>query len=78
MNMNDDVINDLKQFIAATVSQQLTQQTEYIRSDMKRLENKIDDISTSVGEALDTANEVVDEQIKDHEARIIKLEHKVA
>lgn len=76
--MNDDTINDLKQFIATTVSQQ----TSDIRSDMakmeERLENKIGDLSASIGEALDTSNEEVGTQLKDHERRIVILEQKPA
>ncbi len=87
--MNDDIVNDLKQFITATVSQQLANQTEEILEDVKKLEikidngnsklnHKVDDISISIGEALDTANDVVDKQIKDHENRISILEQKLA
>ncbi len=87
--MNDDIVNDLKQFITATVSQQLANQTEDILEDVKKLEikidngnsklnHKVDDISISIGEALDTANDVVDKQIKDHENRISILEQKLA
>jgi uncharacterized coiled-coil protein SlyX len=76
--MNDDTIQDLKQFIAATVSQQ----TSDIRTEIKQLDeklsNKIDDLSNSVGEALDKSNEAAELQLNDHEQRIIKLEQKIA
>ncbi len=76
--MNEDTINDLKQFITTTVSQQ----TSDIRDDIEKLDNKlsgkIDDLSASVAEAMDNTNEAVDTQLKDHEARIGRLEQKAA
>lgn len=78
--MNDDVAQDLKQFISATI----TQQTAGLRGHIKRLEakldsvdKKIDNISLSIAEALDYTNEIVDSQHKDHDMRITKLEQKV-
>jgi len=70
--MNDDVITDLKQFIGATISQQ----TSDLREDLQKLDTKLDEISSAVGESIDTANEVTEVQLKGHEARITKLEHK--
>jgi len=83
--MNDDTIQDLKQFIAATVVQQTTDlqnDISGIRSDIKildsKLSSKIDDLSHSVASALDTTDEVADIQLKNHEKRIVRLEHKIA
>lgn len=84
MVMNDDAIEDLKQFIGVTVSQQ----TFDISSDIKRLDNriseldanlskKIEDLSDSVAEAIQSSNDSVDAQLKDHDQRILKLEQKV-
>ena len=76
--MNEDTINDLKQFITTTVSQQ----TSDIRDDIEKLDNKLSgkiyDLSASVAEAMDNTNEAVDTQLKDHEARIGRLEQKAA
>lgn len=72
--MNDDTINDLKQFIAATVSQQVSD----VRADIQRLDDKltgkIDDMSASVAEALEATNESYAKQFDDHEQRISRLE----
>ena len=78
MVMNDDVINDLKQFIEATVSQQLAQQTERLETKINGVAQKVDDIAAGIAEAPDTSNEVVDEQLADHEQRITRLEQKPA
>ncbi|HUC95633.1 MAG TPA: hypothetical protein VMR76_01585 [Candidatus Saccharimonadia bacterium] len=90
--MDDDNIQDLKQFIAATVTQQtsdlqsdisgLHNNIATIHSDLKNLDVKlslkIDNLSKSVADALDTTNEVTDSKLKDHEKRIVRLEHKAA
>lgn len=84
--MDKDTLDDLKQFIVATVSQQLSLQTDEIRGDIGHLEHKIDsveqhlstkidDLSNSVAEALDSSNEATAEHLKDHEQRLGKLEN---
>lgn len=74
--MSDDVIQDLKQFITATVSQQAVS----IKDDIKALDNKlirkIDDLSDSVAEAIENTNEAADTQLTNHETRITHLEQK--
>lgn len=93
--MNSDTIADLKQFIEATVSQQLKLHTDDIREDVKtiktdiktvktdvarlmtgvtRLDDKIDDLSAHIGQALHTGNEETGKQLKDHERRVSRLE----
>ena len=54
--MDEKVISDLKLFITATMSQQ----TSDIRKDISKLGKKIDELSTSVAEALDTSNDSVE------------------
>ncbi len=80
LTMNEDALNDLKQFITATVSQQLDSQTEELRQEIKRLDDKlslkIDTLSESVAQAINDSNDAVDTQLQDHEARITKLEPK--
>lgn len=92
--MDKDTIADLKQFIEATVSQQLTGQTEELREGLRKdihddikedidrlddkLTKKIDDLSEAVGEAMHTSNEETDRQLKDHEHRIVRLEKRTA
>lgn len=80
--MNDDVIQDLKQFIASTVSQQISGLRIDIHNDMAQLEQrltaKIDDLSLAVADALDNSNEAAYLQFQNHEARITTLEQKAA
>jgi O-phosphoseryl-tRNA(Cys) synthetase len=76
--MNDETVQDLKQFIAATVNQQISD----VRDDIKALDQKLtvksDDLSGSIAEALDNTNEATDSQLKDHDSRITQLEQKTA
>lgn len=44
----------------------------------QRLTRKIDNLSAAVAEAIEGTNEATDEQLKDHERRIVRLEHKTA
>lgn len=75
--MNDDVIHDLKQFISTTVSQQTSDIDERFEKLETKLGGKIDDLSNSVAEAMASTNDETDNQLKDHEQRIFKLEQKV-
>lgn len=72
--MNDDAIQDLKQFITTTISQQ----TAAITAHLDKVERKVDDLSQSVAQAIDTSNEADNAQLKDHEQRITLLEQKAA
>lgn len=74
--MNDDTINDLKQFIATTISQQTSDLAT--KEDIQRIEDKIDNLSSSVAEAIEATNEVSEAVVNDHEQRIVKLEQKTA
>ena len=80
--MNEEVINDLKQFISTTISQQFAVSADDIKTDIlkevRNLDAKIDTISSAIAEALDTNNEVVEAQLKYHESRITKLESTTA
>lgn len=87
-SMNDETIQDLKQFIAATVSQQTSdiikrldgvdERLDGIDTRLDRVETKIDDLSASVAEALDATHEVTHSQLQDHERRIVRLEQNAA
>jgi endonuclease III len=78
--MNDDTIQDLKQFIATTISQQTSDLAT--KEDIEQLDNKlsskIDNLSSSVAKAIEQTNEVQESQINDQESRIAKLEQKAA
>ena len=74
--MNDDKLEDLKQFIDKTISLNVSD----VRSDIKNLDDKlsakIDDLSASVASALDSTNEAIDTGLKEHQQRIKALEQK--
>ena len=83
--MNDELIADLKQFIAGLLAQELSD----VRGDIakfhgdmhameQRLTTRIDDLQQSIADALDTSNEATDTQLQNHEKRIKLLEQKVA
>ena len=78
--MNADIIQDLKQFIEATVSQHTASITANMatKDDIARLEQKIDDrtdeILEAIGDTLQTNMDATDRQLTDHERRITKLE----
>jgi hypothetical protein len=79
--MGENMITDLKQFIATTVSQQTSKLREGISKIDKKIDivdKKIDDLSVSVAEALDVSNDTTEVQLKDHDHRITRLEQKVA
>lgn len=66
--MNDDQFNDLKQFIAATVSQATAGMAT--KEDLKRLVGKVDDLDLKI----DTLSEALHETLNEHDSRITKLE----
>lgn len=91
--MDQDTIADLKQFIASTMSQQLALQTKdlkeeivlEIKVDLRKLDQKIDDLDTKVdtiantiGVQMEEDKTSVNETLDNHETRITKLEHKTA
>ena len=83
--MDDRVIQDLKQFIAATVSQS----TSDMRADIKRVDTKIDgveqrltakidEVLAAVGDTVDISNDDQDARLEDHEHRLTRLEGRAA
>jgi len=87
--MDDQTLNDLTQFISTTTARQLALQTEDLRSDIGRVDIKIDgveqrltkkigDLSDAVSEALETSNSATAKQLQNHETRLVKLEAKPA
>ena len=61
-------MNELKQFIAATVSQATADLAT--KDDLQKLSTKIDDLELKV----DTISEVLNENLSEHETRLTKLE----
>lgn len=95
--MNEDQLNDLKQFIAATVSQatagmatrdDVSQATagmatkDDVNSGLTALRTEMnqrfDEVQSSISDIIAATNDVIDEQLTDHEQRLIKLEHQTA
>jgi len=79
--MDEDQLGDLKQFIAATVSQATANMATKediaglaTKEDLQKLSTKIDDLDLKV----DTISETLNEQHNEHEARLTKLEQQTA
>ena len=84
-HMNDEIIEDLKQFISGTVSQQASSLKDDLHDEITHLDKKldsldvslsakIDDLAESVADALESTNQETASQLIDHEVRIKKLE----
>jgi len=75
---DDDTIQDLKQFIAVTV----TQATSHLatKEDIidTKIDNRADEIMAAIGETMVQTNEEVDSQLDDHSKRLTKLEQHLA
>jgi hypothetical protein len=85
--MNEEVIEDLKQFIAVTVGQSEARlrddmvSKDDLKSEFKSLRTEMHDGFTGVGEAIANLDEHVEEHLKlvtarldDHETRLTTLE----
>ena len=70
--MTDEIIQDLKQFI----TQQLGGVSLRIDTLETSMNRQFKELSDTIADALDSSNDAIDIQIKDHETRITKLEHK--
>jgi polyhydroxyalkanoate synthesis regulator phasin len=80
--MNDDTIQDLKQFITATISQVTAQQTSELKDEISSLDKKIDDrteeILSAVGDSTNDRFDIVEEDISKLDTRVSKLESNLA
>jgi len=88
--LNNAVIQDLKDFIEATVSGQLASQLAAFEDKLDEklerkfteklapIEAKIDQLSSDVAAALTVSNKSLDSRLIDHEKRITRLELKAA
>jgi uncharacterized protein Yka (UPF0111/DUF47 family) len=79
--MNDDQLDDLKQFIVATVSQYTADMATKedvanmaTKQDVHQLIAKLDDLELKV----DTISDTLNEQLNEQDSRLTKLEHKLA
>jgi tetrahydromethanopterin S-methyltransferase subunit G len=89
--MNDDQLDDLKQFITATVSQtearlggrigRVEARIDKVADRLTNMEQKMDDGFAAVAEAIDTIHTRLDEHdktYKAHNQRLTKLEQQAA
>ena len=82
--MNQEIIDDFKQFITALFAQQsydlnkrldaMDERFDEVDARINGVEETIKDLSFSVAEAITVSNEVYDELLRDHEVRITRLE----
>jgi hypothetical protein len=74
--MNDDQLDDLKQFIATTVSQTEARLRNDLanKADIVRIEQKIDDGFTGVGGAISDFNDDIDKRFAVQNARFDEYE----
>ncbi len=78
--MDDTQLDDLKQFIMATISQATADMVTKndIESLRKSLDTRFEEVQSAIAEAMSTTNDTVDEKLKDHEHRIGFLEQSAA
>lgn len=87
---NEELFQDLKQFITATVSQQMAHvatkdDIQDVRSDVEGLsrrltavESKLDQVQDAIADTLTQAAEATDATLQDHDKRLRRLEHRAA
>ena len=81
--MDSDTIADLKQFISAEMHQHTTQLEIRLEKKIHKVVNEVvgdakNEILEAIGDTMTTRDEVVDEQLTDHEHRLTRLEQKAA
>jgi len=75
-DMNDDQLNDLKQFIASTVSQATANMAT--KDDVTRLEQKVDDGFAGIAKTVEQITEQLNDRDKSVDQRFTKLEQHLA
>jgi tetrahydromethanopterin S-methyltransferase subunit G len=76
--MSDHQLEDLKQFIAAMISQSEVRLETRLTKRIDNLEQKVDDGFAGVGEALDEINTRLDKRDAEVDGRLSKLEVQAA
>ena len=77
--MDEDQLNDLKQFISATVSQATANMAT--KDDIGKLDNRIGRLEKKVDDfdlKIDTISETLNERLNEHETKLTKLEQQAA
>ena len=86
--MDEEVIADLKQFIAGAITQQtadlrhglygLQQDIQRLRQDIQKLDRKMDDGFAAIADILENVNNATEVRLNNHEQRLTRLEQKPA
>jgi predicted transcriptional regulator len=82
--MDEDQLNDLKQFIATTVSQATASMAtkDDLQTEISKLKSELnqrfDEVQAAIAETISGTNDGNDEQLSNHEQRIARLEQQVA
>lgn len=79
--MNDEQMDDLKQFISSTVSQteqRLGERIDGVEQRLDRMQTEMEQGFAGVGEAIDAIHERMEEYEKQTGTRLTKLEQKAA
>jgi hypothetical protein len=76
--MNEEQLDDLKQFIDARISQSEQRVTAEFKQQLQVTNGKIDDGLAGVGEAIKQINNRLDERDKEVDRRLTNLEHQIA
>lgn len=80
--MDVDTIQDLKQFISATVHQEISGLEERLENKIdtkfdildKKIDNRSDEILSAIGETTSDRFDTVEEDVKNLDTRVTKLE----
>lgn len=72
--MQDDQLEDLKQFISATVSQIVHTEIDRLEKKVDRLEKKVDDGFAGIGEAIDELHKEIEARDRVIDQRLTNLE----
>jgi len=83
--MNDDQLEDLKQFVAALISQSeqrvkvdLEQIKDELKQEIKAVQNDMAEGFAGVGEAIEETHKQTDDQFRIVDTRLTKLEQQLA
>jgi hypothetical protein len=76
--MNDEQLDDLKQFIDSRISQSEQLLKAEFTQQLQITNQKIDDGLAGVGEAIEQINNRLDKRDKDVDQRLTNLEHQIA
>jgi hypothetical protein len=76
--MNDEQLDDLKQFIDARISQSEQAIKAEFNQRLNVTNQKIDDGLAGVGEAIEQIDQRLDERDKEVDLRLANLEHQIA